>query len=170
MNNYHEVSEVSGMNNKEYNMKELSSQISCDNMYLLSKKYTDNQRFLFDANINMELCNSHYYYNENLDNIKGMENNILSGMSIGKKSCIYKKPGYNKGDWEFQYGASDTLQNQLNSLDLFNYQSKAKTTKKIKEDCPISKMGVNFKSLGECEKGPFSTYVNTFTTDYDNCV
>jgi hypothetical protein len=160
MNNYHEVSEVSGMNNKEYNMKELSSQISCDNMYLLSKKYTDNQRFLFDANINMELCNSHYYYNENLDNIKGMENNILSGMSIGKKSCIYKKPGYNKGDWEFQYGASDTLQNQ----------SKAKTSKKIKEDCPISKMGVNFKSLGECEKGPFSTYVNTFTTDYDNCV
>ena len=85
MNNYYEVIK-DGVQEapKEYNMKELSSKISCDNMSLLSKKYTDNQRLLFDANINMELCNSHQYYFDNLDDIKGRENGLLSGMSVGK--------------------------------------------------------------------------------------
>ena len=174
MNNYYELynNEPNNTNNIstkpiEYNMKDLSSKISCENMSRLSKKYTDNQRILFDANINMELCNSHYYYNDNIEDIKGMENSLLSGMSIGKKNCIYKKPLYNKGDWEFQYGISDNFKNQLNSFELFNYQSKAKTTKNLKQECPINN---NFKSLGECDKGPFTTYVKTFTSDYDNCV
>jgi hypothetical protein len=52
MNNYYEVINTEA-GQKEYNMKELSSKISCHNMSALSKKYTDNQRFLFDANINM---------------------------------------------------------------------------------------------------------------------
>jgi len=166
MNNYY--SEINNTNKlTEYNLKDLSSKISCENMSLLSKNYTDNQRTLFDANINMELCNRHHYYNDNIADIKGKENSLLSGMSIGKKSCIYKKPIYNKGDWEFQYGISDNFKNQLNSFELFNYQSKAKTTKKITQECPQS---YNFKSLGECEKGPFATYVKTFTSDYDNCI
>ncbi len=179
MNNYYEVinkgDKVMGVPDapKEYNMKELSSKISCKNMSLLSKKYTDNQRLLFDANINMELCRSHQYYFDNLDDIKGRENGLLSGMSIGKKSCIYKKPFYNQGDWTFQYGISDTFKNQLfsensaNSSQLFNYQSKAKTAKNFKKECPTD---INFKSLGECDRGPFSTYVSTFTNDHDNCV
>lgn len=189
MNNYYEVinngdNKVMGVSEapKEYNMKELSSKISCKNMSLLSKKYTDNQRLLFDANINMELCRSHQYYFDNLDDIKGRENGLLSGMSIGKKSCIYKKPFYNQGDWTFQYGISDTFKNQLfsensensansanseNSSQLFNYQSKAKTAKNFKKECPTD---INFKSLGECDRGPFSTYVSTFTNDHDNCV
>ena len=168
MNNYNEVIKDGVIEApKEYNMKELSSKISCENMSLLSKKYTDNQRLLFDANINMELCNSHRYYFDNLDDIKGRENGLLSGMSVGKKSCIYKKPFYNEGDWTFQYGISDTFKNQLNSFELFDYQSKAKTAKNFKKECPVD---INFKSLGECDKGPFSTYVNTFTNDHDNCV
>ena len=113
MNNYY--SEINNTNKlTEYNLKDLSSKISCENMSLLSKNYTDNQRTLFDANINMELCNRHHYYNDNIADIKGKENSLLSGMSIGKKSCIYKKPIYNKGDWEFQYGISDNFKNQLN--------------------------------------------------------
>jgi hypothetical protein len=88
-------------------------------------------------------------------------------MSVGKKSCIYKKPFYNEGDWTFQYGISDTFKNQLNSFELFDYQSKAKTAKNFKKECSAD---INFKSLGECEKGPFSTYVSTFATDHDNCV
>ena len=28
----------------------------------------------------------------------------------------------------------------------------------------------NIKLLGECEKGPFKTYVKTFESDYNNCV
>ena len=50
MNNYY--SEINNTNKlTEYNLKDLSSKISCENMSLLSKNYTDNQRTLFDANI-----------------------------------------------------------------------------------------------------------------------
>ena len=67
----------------------------------------------------------------------------------------------------FSLGDFTYFKNQLNSFELFNYQSKAKTTKKFTQECPQS---YNFKSLGECEKGPFATYVKTFTSDYDNCI
>lgn len=91
MNNYY--SEINNTNKlTEYNLKDLSSKISCENMSLLSKNYTDNQRTLFDANINMELCNSHHYYNDNIADIKGKENSLLSGMSIGKKVAYIKTP------------------------------------------------------------------------------
>lgn len=149
---------------KEYNLKDLSAEISCRNMSILSKKYTDNQKFLFDNNINYELCDNYRKYFLNLDNIKEQENDILSGISIGKKSCIYKKDAYQEGDWEYQYGISDTFRNQVNSHELFNYQSKAKTNN-INNKC-----NYKFQILGECDKGPYNTYVKTFTTDYNNCI
>ena len=155
MNNYFKLDY-----DKNYNLQELSAKVSCDNMKFLSKKYTDNQKIIFDNNINNELCK----YVDNIYDIKSIENDILSGISIHKKTCIYKRPEYNNGDWEYQYGISNIFKEQLNKRDLFNYQSKAKTSNKIK-NC-----NNNIKLLGECEKGPFATYVKTFTSDYDNCI
>ena len=160
MNKYYELEY-----NKEYNSKDLSSKISCENMSLLSKKYTDKQRLIFDNNINIELCENYHNNFTNICDIKGMENDILSGMSIGKKSCIYKKDEYQEGEWIYQYGISDNFRNQVNSYELFNYQSKAKTTKNANKKC-----NYKFQLLGECNKGPFNTYVKTFTTDHDNCI
>jgi len=160
MNNYYELEY-----NKEYNSKDLSSKISCQNMSKLSKNYTDNQNVIFDNKINFELCENNQKYFANICEIKGMENDILSGISIGKKSCIYKKDEYQEGEWIYQYGISDTFRNQVNSYELFNYQSKAKTTKN-----PAKKCDFKFELLGECNKGPFNTYVKTFTTDHDNCI
>ena len=155
MNNYYELDYE-----KNYNSKELSAKVSCNNMRLVSKKYTDNQKIIFDNNINYDLCKNE----DNIYDIKGMENDILSGLSISKKTCIYKRPEYNNGEWEYQYGISNTFKDQLNSRDLFNFQSKAKTSNKIK-NC-----NNDFKLLGECDKGPFRTYVKTFETDRDNCI
>ena len=107
MNNYYELDYE-----KNYNSKELSAKVSCNNMRLVSKKYTDNQKNIFDNNLNYELCKNE----DNIYDIKGMENDILSGVSISKKTCIYKRPEYNNGEWEYQYGISNTFKDQLNSL------------------------------------------------------
>ena len=160
MNNYNELEY-----DKVYNPSDLSSKISCANMSLLSKDYTIRQQMISEKAIDYELCESYGNYFDNICDIKNTENDLLTGMSIGKKSCIYKKPEYQEGEWVYQYGISDTFKNQLNSYELFNFQSKAKTTKKVNHKCKQ-----DFQLLGECKKGPFNTYVNTFTTDEDNCI
>jgi hypothetical protein len=160
MNNYNELEY-----DKEYNPSALSSEISCANMSLLSKDYTIKQRTISEKAIDYELCEKYNNYFDNICDIKNTENDLLVGMSIGKKSCIYKKPEYQGGEWLYQYGISDTFKNQLNSYELFNFQSKAKTTKKVNNKC-----NQNPQLLGHCDKGPFNTYVTTFTTDEDNCV
>jgi hypothetical protein len=160
MNNYNELEY-----DKVYNPSDLSSKISCANMSLLSKDYTIRQKMISEKAIDYELCESYGNYFDNICDIKNTENDLLTGMSIGKKSCIYKKPEYQEGEWVYQYGISDTFKNQLNSYELFNFQSKAKTTKKVNHKCKQ-----DFQLLGECKKGPFNTYVNTFTTDEDNCI
>ena len=66
MNKYYELEY-----NKEYNSKDLSSKISCENMSLLSKNYTDKQRLIFDNNINIELCKNYHnnFFHPKIKNI-----------------------------------------------------------------------------------------------------
>jgi hypothetical protein len=155
--------------NKDYNMKELSAKVSCDNMSSLSSKYTYNQNKTFSDKINMEVCYFNNNYEDNIEDIKNSESELLKGFSIHKKSCIYKRPIYDKGEWEFQYGISDIYKNQMNSYKLFDYQSKAKTSRNSSGNsgnCDDS----NFKILGECEKVPNYIFTKTFTNNYDSCV
>jgi hypothetical protein len=167
MNNYTAIE-----HNKDYNMKELSAKVSCNNMSVLSSKYTLSQNRIFTDKINMEICEFHNNYGDNIDDIKNNESELLKGFSIHKKSCIYKRPLYDKGEWESQYGISDIYKDQMNSYRLFDYQSKSKTirnTSDITTNCDNSDFS-NFKSLGECEKVPKYTFVRTFTNNYDSCV
>lgn len=123
---------------KDYNMKELSAKVSCNNMSALSSKYIYSQNKTFSGKINMELCEYHHNYNDNLDDIKNNESELLKGFSINKKSCIYKRPLYDKGEWEFQYGISDVYKEHMNSYKLFDYHSKAKTIRNpttIQQNC-----------------------------------
>ena len=110
-----------------YNPKLLSAKISCNNMSSLSMDYTTQQNNLFIDRINMDICNYQNNYNNNIDEIKTNESELLKGFSINKKSCIYKRPEYNNGIWKEQYHTSDTFKNNVNSYKLFDYQTKNKT-------------------------------------------
>ena len=110
-----------------YNPKLLSAKISCNNMSSLSSDYTAQQNNIFIDRINMDICNYQNNYNNNIEEIKTNESELLKGFSINKKSCIYKRPEYNNGIWKEQYHTSDTFKNNVNSYKLFDYQTKNKT-------------------------------------------
>ena len=161
MNNYVEVTY-----NNDYNPKDLSAKASCYNMSVLSSKYMQYQNRLFEDKINLNDCRMHNSFYDNIENIKNDESDMMKGFSINKKSCIYKRPNYGEGDWVNQYQYSDLLADQYNSYKLFNFQSKAKTSKEPSVSCDYSKVFLT----DECDKGPYFTYTNTFTSDYYNCV
>ena len=110
-----------------YDAKLLSAKVSCNNMSSLSKAYTLQQNNLFADRINMDLYNYHNDFHKNVDKLKESESELLNGFSINKKSCIYKRPGYNDGLWKDQYQSSDTFKNNIHSYKLFDYQTKNKT-------------------------------------------
>lgn len=159
----YEYSEIS--HDKNYDAKKLSADISCHNMSALSMRYTQNQNRVFTDAINVEHCQMHNKWNENIDDIKGNESKLWQGYSINKKSCIYKRPEYNMGDWSNQFQYSDLFANQFNSYKLFDYQTKAKGTKEP-ITCDYSKVLIK----EECDKGPYFLYTQTFTSDHYNCL
>jgi hypothetical protein len=119
--NYYEIDYV-----PDYNPKTMSAKISCDNMSSLSCTYTSQQNHLFADKINMDICNYHNNYNRDVDEIKAGESELLKGFSINKKSCIYKRPEYNNGDWKNQYLLSNTFKTDANTINLFDYQTKSR--------------------------------------------
>ena len=112
----------------------------------------------------MERCEFNNNYHNDIYNIKTNESELNKGFSVNKKSCLYKRPLYNEGDWVNQYDLSNTYKNSMLSGGLFNYQSKSKTNS-IYKTC-----NDNSSLLGECKKGPFNIFTQNFTNSYDNCV
>jgi hypothetical protein len=114
-----------------YNPKVLSANISCKSMSSLSSAYTTQQNNLFADRINMDIFNYHNNFQRDIDALKESEYELLSGFSINKKSCIYKRPEYNDGAWKEQYQSSDTFKNNIETekdkYKLFDYQTKNKT-------------------------------------------
>ena len=114
-----------------YNPKVLSANISCKSMSSLSCAYTTQQNNLFADRINMDIFNYHNNFHRDIDALKESEYELLSGFSINKKSCIYKRPEYNDGTWKEQYQSSDTFKNNIETekdrYKLFDYQTKNKT-------------------------------------------
>lgn len=121
MMNYYEIDY-----DKNYDPKLLSAKVACKNMSALSSVYTMQQNNLFADRINMDIFNYHNNFNRDAYDIKGDESELLQGFSINKKSCIYKRPEYNEGTWNFQYQSSDTFKNNINTYKLFDYQTKNK--------------------------------------------
>jgi hypothetical protein len=113
-----------------YNPKVLSANISCKSMSSLSSAYTTQQNNLFADRINMDIFNYHNNFHRDIDALKESEYELLSGFSINKKSCIYKRPEYNDGTWKEQYQSSDTFKNNIETekerYKLFDYQTKNK--------------------------------------------
>ena len=114
-----------------YNPQLLSANISCKSMSSLSSAYTTQQNNLFADRINMDIFNYHNNFHRDIDTLKESEYELLSGFSINKKSCIYKRPEYNDGTWKEQYQSSDTfknnIENEKDKYKLFDYQTKNKT-------------------------------------------
>lgn len=153
---------------EDYNMKDISTKLSCDNMSLLSKGYTEYQNRNFVDKIQMERCIFNNNYHNDIYNIKTNESELNKGFTVNKKSCIYKRPVFDEGEWVNQYDISNTYKNVIRTGNLFNYQSKAKTNSNYNDKYNRNKNG--FSHLGECKKGPLATYTQTFTNNYDNCV
>ena len=118
--------------NTTYDPKRLSADISCKSMSSLSSAYTLQQNNLFADRINMDIFNYHNNYHRDIDALKESEYELLSGSSINKKSCLFKRPEYNDGAWKQQYQATlpilqNTLENEKDKYKLFDYQTKNKT-------------------------------------------
>ena len=141
-----------------YDPKLLSSKMSCYSMGLLSENEMMRNNEIFMNKFDIENCRKHNDLNQNIDEIKRNENDLLKGVSINKKSCIFKRPNYGLGSWDEQFN------HNTNIHQLFNYQSKAKSN-----DLPKChyEMPNNFDT---CDKEPYFTYTKTFTNDYYNCV
>ena len=84
---------------EDYNMKDISSKISCENMSLLSKGYTEYQNRNFVDKIQMERCIFNNNYHNDIYNIKTNESELNKGLNVNKKSCIYKRPIFDEGKW-----------------------------------------------------------------------
>ena len=154
---------------ENYNMKDLSSLESCKNMYNLSKSYTDNQNKTFKEKIQMERCEFNCDYDNSIFDIKTKESALNKGFFVDKKTCIFKRPVYDEGEWVNQYNVSDIYTHGIQSGMLFNHQSKAKTNSNSNKSI-IDLSNCDSSLLGACDKGPFSTYAQKFTNSYDNCV
>jgi hypothetical protein len=141
-----------------YNPQELTARISCRNMGILSENELMRNNQIFVNQFNFDNCEKHNDLHNIIDDVKKKEYDMLKGISINKKSCIYKRPNYGSGDWEDQFN------HNTNIHQLFNYQSKAKSND-IKQ-CHYE-MPNNFD---HCDKEPYFTYTKTFTNDYYNCV
>jgi hypothetical protein len=148
---------------KDYNPCELSSKVACHNMSFLSQQYTKNQFQLFQENFNNNNCYMNNRYLDDIDDIKKNESGLLRGFSINKKSCIYKRPIYNQGDWVNQFQNSDLFENSVKSSKLFDFQSKSKFSNDGSK-CDYSKI-----ILPDDCKDKYNTYSSTFTNDYYSC-
>lgn len=148
-----------------YNPRELSAQISCQNMGMLSKQHLDNQNMIFSNHINFDDCIKYHDLQPNIDSIRGAESELLRGHNINKKSCIYKRPLYQAGEWHNQFDS------QLNDRDnLFEYQTKAKTKDDLECDYNSLKIPDNFYKNIDCVKGQHFVYSKTFDNDYYSCL
>ena len=123
----------------------------------------------FKEKIQMERCEFNCDYDNSIFDIKTKESALNKGFFVDKKTCIFKRPVYDEGEWVNQYNVSDIYTHGIQSGMLFNHQSKAKTNSNSNKSI-IDLSNCDSSLLGACDKGPFSTYAQTFTNSYDNCV
>jgi hypothetical protein len=85
------------------NLSEKSAIISCNNMRELAKKET----FFYESKMKtiFDLCSNKYYNQE--DYLNRDNHGYLPSLNINNKSCIYKKPQDNNGDWLNQFNYDD---------------------------------------------------------------
>jgi len=119
-----------------YDPKDLSSRISCNNMSYLSYNEAKKNGEIMD---NIFRCNMVDSY---ADGFRDQESSLIKGSLIGKKSCIYKRPEYNMGDWENQFMSFDKNNN------LFNNNTKAKTITKLNHLCKDQMLNNDNYNLG----------------------
>ena len=74
------------------NLYEESANLSCKYMSILSENELKNNNNLFNYYTKPNICN-----NNNDDLIQRFS--YIPSININKKSCIYKKPEYNQGNW-----------------------------------------------------------------------
>ena len=79
------------------NLYEESANLSCKYMLILAKNELVNNNNLFNYYTKPNICN----------NDENIISSYIPSININKKSCIYKKPEYNKGEWINHYELKD---------------------------------------------------------------
>jgi hypothetical protein len=106
---------------------ELSSKISADNMNALAsneslKNYYSMRNFLSPA-VSQTIpypCSKPQYYYDHSDT----EHSLMKGFQVHKKTCIFKRPEFNKGSW------IDQMSHRILPVELenkFDIKTKAKS-------------------------------------------
>lgn len=94
-------------------LKQQSAELACAHMKELAIKQRDQNHNNFISQIN-NITTTYPI----LTNMLNKEHNILKGYYIDKKNCVYKRPEYNRGEWENQFQTLGL------SNELFNVQTK----------------------------------------------
>jgi hypothetical protein len=116
---------------------EMASKLSCDHMKSLAIDELNYNKHIFDTNT----CDP--AWNRNIEERdRNLEYNILSGFSINKKSCMYKKPDFNNGCWDKQFGIYNPLTGtvgcSMNEIFDENSKKKSKDIKPCIEDIKLN--------------------------------
>jgi hypothetical protein len=116
---------------------EMASKLSCDHMKELAINELNYNKHIFDNNT----CDP--AWNRKVeDRDRNLEYNILSGFSITKKSCVYKKPDFNNGCWDKQFGIYNPLTGSfgcsMNEVFDENSKKKSNNTKPCIEQVVLS--------------------------------
>ena len=103
---------------------EKASKLSCEHMNNLAINELYCNKTILDTNTNHPSC---HRFIEDPD--RPLEFDMLTGFSISKKSCVYKRPEYIDGHWNNQFAIYNPYTNKIGCsiTETFNENSKAKT-------------------------------------------
>ena len=102
---------------------EAASKLSCDHMNNLAIN-----EMIYNRNINKINIDPPNWDKNIKDPNKELEHKIIKGYSITKKSCINKRPEYNSGSWDKQFGIYNPITNSFGNTfkEVFDENSRAK--------------------------------------------
>jgi hypothetical protein len=114
-----------------------SSKLSCKNMTDLAINELNRNSFYNNAIFNNLLCEYSHKFTD-----RDLELNMQKGSHINKKSCINKRPEYNKGSWEQNFAIYNPITGYY-SCDNININFIENTKSKMNDYVPCSYNNIN---------------------------
>lgn len=107
----------------DFSLIEQSSRISCQNMRELATIEAQKNHYSLSTSMSRP-SESHIFPSaeQQPDEVVEFEHNLMMGIQVHKKSCIYKRPEYNSGCWTNQF--HKILPTELDNQ--YNIKTKAK--------------------------------------------
>lgn len=81
-------------------LSQMSDSISCKNIQELEKNRYISNDSIYETNFNIKMS---YPSLDEIENNESINNNLMRGIKIDKKNCLYKRPIYKDGEWIYQF-------------------------------------------------------------------